>query len=419
MSAENPISPDSQEQPLNALIVREGEGVQDAVPLADGIFASKGISNSYLVTTPAGDLLINTGMYNEADQIRTRFAAVSANPVRVIVFTQGHPDHVGGWSQLDAPGIETIAQANHPDVREYFHRLQPFFARRSRRLWNRDITRVDPTYQPPEPVLTTTFLDSHTFTLGGRRIELYSTPGGETTDSLVVWLPDERILFTGNLFGPLFGHIPNLYTVRGDKIRSAIAYLHSVDRVIGLAPDLLITGHGEPIRGAENIRTRLTQMRDATQYVRDRTIGGMNAGVDLWTLMGQITLPPELAIPQGHGKVPWIVRAIWEEHTGWFRYESTTELYDVPPSAIYEELIELAGGTAPLIDRAETHLAAGRALEALHFAEIVLSQTPKDPVALRVQLEAHELLLARSGRENFSEVRWLEAEIRDIREALS
>ena len=108
---------------------------------------------------------------------------------------------------------------------------------------------------------------------------------------------------------------------------------------------MLITGHGDPIRGADEIRRRLTQIRDATAYLRDRTIEGMNAGVDLWTLMGQITLPPELDIPQGHGKVPWIVRAIWEEHVGWFRYESTTELYDVPPSAMWAELTELAGGT--------------------------------------------------------------------------
>ncbi|KPM54380.1 beta-lactamase [Frankia sp. R43] len=406
----------SEKQPLNALIVRAGEGVQDAVDLGDGIHASKGISNSYLVTTPGGDLLINTGMYFEAEQIRARFAKVSDHPVRAIVFTQGHPDHVGGWSQLVTPEVETIAQANHGDVREYFHRLQPFFARRSRRLWNRDVTRVDPLYQPPEPVLTTTFLDSHTLTLGGRRIELYATPGGETTDSLVVWLPAERIAFTGNLFGPLFGHIPNLYTVRGDKIRSAIGYLHAVDRVIALRPEKLITGHGEPVSGEENIRQQLTRMRDATQYLRDRTIEGMNAGVDLWTLMGQITLPPELDIPQGHGKVPWIVRAIWEEHAGWFRYESTTELYDVPASAIWGELVELAGGTAPLVTRAQAHLAAGRPLQALHFAEIVLSQTPKDTAALNIRLEAHERLLERSGRENFSEVRWLEAEIRDLRE---
>ena len=144
----------------------------------------------------------------------------------------------------------------------------------------------DRSYQPPEPVVTTTFLDTHAFTLGGRRFELYATPGGETTDSLVVWLPEDRTVFTGNLMGPLFGHVPNLYTVRGDKIRSAIAYVHAVDRVIGLDPEVLVTGHGEPIRGADEIRRRLSQLRDATQYLRDRTIEGMNSGVDLFTLMG-------------------------------------------------------------------------------------------------------------------------------------
>lgn len=406
-------------QPLNALIVKEGEGQQDAVALGDGIFMSKGISNAYLVTTPGGDVQVNTGMYFEAEEIKRRFAAVSSNPLKVIVFTQGHSDHVGGWSRFDAPGIETIAQADHADVREYWRRLQPFMTSRTAKLWSTDLPDVDRSYQPPEPVVTTTFFDHHAFEVDGRRFELYSTPGGETTDSLVVWLPTERTVFTGNLFGPLFGHIPNLYTPRGDKIRSAIKYIRSVDRVIALEPETLITGHGEPIRGSDEVRQRLTQMRDATEYIRDRTFEGMNAGVDLFTLMGRVTLPPELAIPQGHGKVPWLVRAIWEEHAGWFRYESTTELYDVPPSAIWRELVDLAGGTAQLIARARSHLDAGRPLEALQFVDIVLGQDPRDADALRVKLGALEELLERSGRENFSEVRWLEAEIRDTQAALA
>ena len=120
-------------------VIKEGEGQQDAVDLRDGIFMSRGISNSYLVTTADGDVLINTGMHFEAPEIERRFAAVSNNPIRGIVFTQGHSDHVGGWSQFDGPGVETIAQANHADVREYWRSLQPFYSRRTEKLWGGDL----------------------------------------------------------------------------------------------------------------------------------------------------------------------------------------------------------------------------------------------------------------------------------------
>ncbi len=59
-------------------------------------------------------------------------------------------------------------------------------------------------------------------TVGGRTIELLATPGGETTDSMVVWLPEEQICLCGNIFGPVFGHIPNLVTMRGDRYRDAL-----------------------------------------------------------------------------------------------------------------------------------------------------------------------------------------------------
>jgi alkyl sulfatase BDS1-like metallo-beta-lactamase superfamily hydrolase len=205
--------------------------------------------------------------------------------------------------------------------------------------------------------------------------------------------------------------VPNLYTLRGDKIRSARAFIRSVDRVIGLCPETLINGH-DVFRGADAIRHTMTTVRDATTYLRDRTIEGMNAGSDVWTLMREIRLPNDLALPQVHGKVPWIVRAIWEEHVGWFRYESTTELYDVPPSAVWPDIIDLAGGTAALTERARTHADQGRALQALHLTDIVLAHSHGEREASQVKRAALEQLLAASGRENFSEVQWLEQEIK-------
>lgn len=392
-------------------LVTLGQGDQDAVELGDGIFMSRGIANSYLVTTADGDVLINTGTDFEAPAIEARFSRISQKPLRMITFTQGHPDHVGGWSQFNQPGVETVAQANHRDVREYWRHLHPFYVRRIMRLWGAfmDVEAASAAL-PPEPVLTESFIDAHAFELGGRRFELYSTPGGETTDALVVWLPEHRTVFIGNLMGPFFGHVPNLYTLRGDKIRSAMTFMHSLDRVIELGPETLINGH-EVFAGTDQILSTMTKVRDATAYLRDRTIDGMNAGADLWTLMRDVTLPPELSLPQVHGKVAWIVRSIWEEHVGWFRYESTTEFYDVPPSSVWLDVVDLVGGTAPLVERAGAHAEAGRPLQALHLIDMVLTQAPADAAALAVKRQATEQLLAASGRENHSEVQWLEQEI--------
>lgn len=399
-------------EPLNAQIINDGAGRQDAVDLGNGIFMSKDVSNLYLVTTDDGDVLINTGIIYSAPENKRRFDAVSQAPLRKIVFTQSHEDHIGGWPTFNGPEVETIGHANLPFVRTQYRDLGQAMAARSRRLWSRD--QKQELKERPEPVLTTLFHGSHAFEVGGRRFELYSVPGGETIDSLVVWLPQDRIVFTGNMTGPLFGHVPNLYTVRGERYRYVQWYLDSVQRVLDLAPEVLITGHGEPVRGADAIREKLTRMRDATQSMRDQVFAGMNAGVDLWTLMDTVKLPAELAIPQGHGKVPWIVRAIWEEHMGWFRYESSTELYNVPPQAVFPDLIEMAGGIAPVIERASGLLDGGDPLKALHLAEAVLAQDAGNREALEIQLGATELVLGRAGRENFSEVRWLEASIRDI-----
>lgn len=398
------------------MLVTQGAADTEAVALGDGIYMSRGIANTYLVATPDGDLMINTGLDFEVARTKDRFERARAAPVGAIVFTQGHPDHVGGWSSFNAPGVQTIAQANHADVREYWRRLHPFYTRRIMKLWGA-FTGTDSVPElPPEPVLTTSFIDTHSIELGGRRFELLAAPGGEATDGLVVWLPDSKTIFIGNLMGPMFGHVPNLYTIRGDKIRSAVAFIHSIDRVIGLEPEILINGH-EAFRGRTEIRSTLTAVRDATRYLRDKTIDGMNAGKDLWTLMREVRLPATLAIPQLHGKVPWIVRSVWEEHAGWFRYESTTELYDIPPSQVWPDVVELAG-IAALIARARRHVDQDRPLHALHLLDMVLSSAPSDQTALGLKRTALNMILQSSRQENFSETQWLQSEIGIINSAL-
>jgi alkyl sulfatase BDS1-like metallo-beta-lactamase superfamily hydrolase len=224
-------------------------------------------------------------------------------------------------------------------------------------------------------------------------------------------MPNERVVFTGNLFGPVFMSMPNFTTVRGDKPRLIQRFLRSLEKVRDLGAALLITGHGEPIHGADKIKADLDKLYAAVSYVNDATIAGMNAGKDVHTLMREIKLPDDLKIGEFHGKVPWTVRAVWEENSGWFHYDSTTSLYGVPRSSVDADLAELAGGAAKLADRAKQKLDADQPLEAVHLLDIALGAEPSNAAALSIKKDTLQRLLTLCGGANLSETMWLKSEI--------
>ncbi|MEV0366811.1 MBL fold metallo-hydrolase [Nocardia fusca] len=389
---------------------------EQATGVAPGIWCSPGLSNSYLLTTDSGRVVVNTGMGFESPVHRANFDAVDDAPIRYVILTQGHYDHVGGLDQFKDPGTLVVAQADWRRWRDDNARLVAYRGNRSAFAFadtvGAGITATQQRFgQIPgqsTPQVDIEVGDSLTLTLGGRTLRLLATPGGETTDSMVLWLPEERVCLCGNIFGALFGHIPNLVTMRGDRYRDALTVIESIDRVRELDAEILLTGHFEPIIGAARIRTELTRLRDAVAYLHDAVVAGMNAGKDVHTLMREISLPSTLAVGEGYGKVPWNVRAIWENYSGWFHHRSTTELYGIGPAEFSADLVELAGVDA-LLARAADHLDAGRPVHAIHFAETVAHVQPDHDAARALLVRAHQVLLADST--NFWESAWLTKQI--------
>ena len=406
-----------------AYLTRPGAGAMlPAVPdeveeVSPGIWCSPGLSNVFMIPTSQGRVIINAGMGFEGPVHRANLDSVDSSPVRYVILTQGHYDHVGGLDSVRDPDSEIVAQANWEKWRDDNERLARYRASRSAFAFSNTLAAGIATIQerfgrklPGQSTPTADIVveDRLTLTVGERTLELIATPGGETTDSLVVWLPDEKICLCGNVFGALFGHMPNLVTMRGDRYRDALTVIDTVERIRVLEPEVLLTGHFWPITGKDRIQFELTRLRDAVQYVHDATVEGMNAGKDVRTLMREITLPEHLELGQGYGTVAWGVRAIWENYSGWFHHRSTTELYPVDPTDISADLVELAGADA-LVARAQAHLDADRPVQAIHLAEKVTDADSAHPGARHVLRAAHERLLA--DTDNFWETAWLKKQI--------
>ncbi len=139
---------------------------------------------------------------------------------------------------------------------------------------------------------------------------------------------------------------------------------------------------------------------------------GRNGGLDVEKRMADIQLPSELEVGEGDGKVSWSVRAIWENYAGWFKHESTTELYSQPRSVIHEDLIELAGGPQAIVQRAQLKVGEKKYTEALHLLDIIAAHQRPSSGAVAVAIAAHEGLLGDS--ENFWLSSWLKSQIKRV-----
>ncbi|MFK7896266.1 MAG: MBL fold metallo-hydrolase [Myxococcota bacterium] len=392
-------------------------------PINDFVFKIEGEGALFLINTSEGSVLVDTGApYGQLEEQRKAILDTATGPIRKIIVTHAHGDHSGGlptWRKEIAGGTEFIAHHRYG----YMARLQdealPYFKQRYHVLYP---DRVSLAPEPPRPYWNMKPTRevypgaNYTFEMGGVEFVVIAPEnGGEGEDGVLVWLPESRILFTGDLFGTLYPMFPNLYTVRGEKYRDPLDYIDALDLVLSLEPKVIAHSHFRVIEGEAYIQASVKKMRDAVQYMWDETLKGMNSGKTVWELMRDIKLPKHLELSQGHGKVSWSVRATWEIIAGWYYYDSVANLYHVPPTAVNGDLVELAGGADALAVRARRYLKEAKPLEALRLLDVAKGNETRAVLEARIAAVTTLLEAARAGLGNYSEIGLLEADLRASR----
>jgi len=242
-------------QPLQAEQVAPGVWMVQGVS-ALGTPANRNfISNAAFVVTPAGVVVIDAlGSPVLAEELIQAIGRVTSQPIRHLIVTHYHADHIYGLQAFQAVGATITA---HRSGQAYLHsdtaalRLQA--SRQDLAPWIDDKTRLVPADR---------WIDGPTqFTLGGVDFMLQPVGPAHTPEDLVVFLPQGRILFAGDIV--FRGRIP--FVGQADSGR----WIEALDRLIGFDARLIVPGHGPT---STNARSDLKLTRDYLQHLR-QTMG--------------------------------------------------------------------------------------------------------------------------------------------------
>jgi len=374
---------------LSTLIRPKVEKITDDIYVAMGY----ALGNVTMVITDEGLVLIDTTESEEAARkVLNDFRKITDKPIRYIIYTHFHPDHVRGTKVFYSEGVQIIAtreflnwiNGQDPELgNQHFHRSLDFLG-----------GVAEPDYAFPLPVQspylgggripeilmpTITFEGNYSFTLGGKRFELFHTKG-ETEDHLAVWIPDEKALHVGDLYYPSIPCLTGLML----EARPVPGWINSLSRFIELKPDYLLLGHTKTLKGTDLIQEHLKNYREALKYMHDETVRAINAGKTVDEAVAQIKLPEPLAdqpyLKGLYCRVDWVVRGLYHDYTGWYDGKGTS-LNPLPPEYRSREIVALAGGADKILARAIELQKKGEYQLSAELCDIVIAANPKDKLA--------------------------------------
>ncbi|RLQ22500.1 MBL fold metallo-hydrolase [Seongchinamella sediminis] len=381
-------------------LFRQGvEKVTDGVYVAIGF----GLANAIMLEGKDGIVIVDTmETIAEARAVLAAFREITDKPVRAIIYTHNHTDHVFGASvfaaRADIPVYAHETTSEH--INRVINQIRPIISLRSMRMFGNHLPPGELINDGIGPALgitpdselfaltpTRTFTDRLSVDVAGLRLELVHAPG-ETPDQLFVWLPDKRVVLSGD---NIYQAFPNLYTIRGTAYRDVKQWAHSLDRIRELDAEYLVPSHGRPVAGRDTIRALLGDYSDAINFVHDQTLRHMNRGLTPDQIVAEVQLPAHLAsnpwLQEFYGKVSWSVRSIFSGYLGWFS-GNPSELQPMTERQQAQRMAALAGDDRNLLARAQEALASGDAQWALELSDHLLVLAPGDRASLDLRASA-------------------------------
>ena len=375
----------------------------------DEIYVAVGyaLGNSIMLIGDEGVVIIDTTeSLSQAKIIAKEFRKITDKPVKGIIYSHNHADHVMGTEafiehQNDTGDLQIWAHHSFLDiyfqstarigkahmVRAY-HQFGVYLGEKviSAGLGTRLKLNPDDPFilKPPNRLLKA---DKERIRLAGMNLDLIHVPG-ETDDTICVYWPKHEALLGTDNFYMAF---PNLYAIRGTSFRSLKQWYESLDKMRALTPQYFVMSHHIPIVGKAFISEQMSTYRDAVQLVHDQTVRFINQNMHPDEIAARIKLPKQVKenpyLQEIYGTVKWSSKGLFAGYMGWFSGD-INELDPLLPRERASRIVDLVGGMDKILQEASKALNRGDSKWALYLADVAHKTFPENSKAKELKAKA-------------------------------
>ena len=191
--------------------------------------------------------------------------------------------------------------------------------------------------------------------IDGVEFVFINAPDTEAPAEFMFYIPQFKALHTAEL---ATGTMHNVLTLRGAKVRDALAWSKRLDEALAMfgdKADVVLASHNWPTWGTANVREYLMHQRDAYRFIHDQTLRLANAGYTMHEIADMIGEPQfmreDFSTRGYYGTVNHNAKATYQRYFGWWD-GNPANLNPHPPEEQAARFVELAGGADAMIANA-------------------------------------------------------------------
>lgn len=326
-------------------------------------------SNWTIIDGDDGLIVVDTGWFIERtkqalEDYREKYS--NSKPIKAIILTHMHSDHIGGVEGLFEDGqFDGVDVYAHQDWQKQVHydvNAGPMLIRRGmsqmgyllpyknleKGSYGAGIGRnallggtVSRTVKPNKFIEVDENASKVAMTIVGVPMEFHYGPS-DVNEQLIVWLPEDKVALTGDAMG---GTLPYVITPRHEPERKSESFLYTFDTILGFDATDIIPGHGRPLRGKEDIESVISATYDVVSFLHDQVRRYVHKGYSADQIIDVLELPPRLAnhpdLQPRYHTLDWLIRGLYSIEAGWVQNVNTLTQHSASEQA--KRMIKLVG----------------------------------------------------------------------------